>query len=450
METFDALHALSPADGRYAARTFPLRAYFSEAGLMRYRVKVEVSYFLALDALSLPKMPRLTEAQRDAIKEKLQHFSVKDLDEIKLLEQQVNHDVKAVEYFVRQWVIESGCSAHAAEFVHFGLTSQDINNTAIPMLLKDAEREVMMPALEEVIHLLRKAAEQWKELPMLAFTHGQPASPTRLGKEIMVFVARLEKQVKEWKNIAYEGKFGGASGNFNAHVVAYPQIDWPEFADAFLQNELGLQRQNLTTQIEHYDQLAARFDVWKRISMIAVDACRDIWQYISLGYFTQQTRAGEVGSSAMPHKVNPIDFENAEGNLLFAVSILEFFAQKLPVSRLQRDLTDSTVLRNLGLPFAHILIALHALRTGIHKIQARPAVMLADLQANPMVLAEAIQTILRREGFPKPYETLRDFTRTGQAMDLASLRAWIATLPVSDDIKAELSQLQPEFYTGLA
>jgi adenylosuccinate lyase len=450
METLDALHALSPADGRYAARTFPLRAYFSEAGLMRYRVKVEVAYFLALDRLQLPQMPRLTEGQKEAIWSRWLHFSEKDLSEIKALEQQTNHDVKAVEYLVRQWVQEAGCSAHAAEFVHFGLTSQDINNTAIPMLLKDAEHEVLYPALQELVYLLRKMVGLWKELPMLSFTHGQPASPTRLGKEMMVFVARLEKQMVHWEAMDYEGKFGGASGNFNAHLVAFPQIDWPGFADHFLKTELGLTRQTYTTQIEHYDQLAARCDLWKRISMIAVDACRDLWQYISLGYFTQQTRSGEVGSSAMPHKVNPIDFENAEGNLLFAVSMLEFFAHKLPVSRLQRDLTDSTVLRNLGLPFAHILIALQALRTGLHKIQPNAEAMMADLQANPMVLAEAIQTILRREGYPKPYEALRDFTRTGRTMDLAHLHAWIENLSVSEEVKAELRELKPEHYTGIA
>jgi adenylosuccinate lyase len=285
---------------------------------------------------------------------------------------------------------------------------------------------------------------------MLAFTHGQPASPTRQGKEIMVFISRLEKQMEQWKTMAYEGKFGGASGNFNAHLVAVPEVDWAGFADSFLWEELGLKRQRFTTQIEHYDQLAARCDLWKRIALILVDACRDIWQYISLGYFTQQTRPGEVGSSAMPHKVNPIDFENAEGNLLFAVSMLEFFAHKLPVSRLQRDLTDSTVLRNLGLPFAHILIALHALRTGLQKIQPDAAVMRADVQANPMVLAEAIQTILRREGYPKPYEALRDFTRTGKSMDLESLHAWIEDLQVEEVVKHELRQLRPEDYTGMA
>ena len=450
METLDALHALSPADGRYAARAFPLRAYFSEAGFMRYRVKVEVAYFLALDRLQLSHMPRLTEGQKVAIAARLEHFSENDLRQLKQLEQQTNHDVKAVEYLVRQWVLDAGCSAHAAEFVHFGLTSQDINNTAIPMLLKDAEQEIVYPTLQEVIQILHRLAESWKNIPMLAFTHGQPASPTRLGKEIMVFISRLEKQMEQWKTMAYEGKFGGASGNFNAHLVAFPEVDWAGFADSFLWEELGLKRQRFTTQIEHYDQLAARCDLWKRIALILVDACRDIWQYISLGYFTQQTRPGEVGSSAMPHKVNPIDFENAEGNLLFAVSMLEFFAHKLPVSRLQRDLTDSTVLRNLGLPFAHILIALHALRTGLQKIQPDAAVMRADVQANPMVLAEAIQTILRREGYPKPYEALRDFTRTGKSMDLESLHAWIEDLQVEEVVKHELRQLRPEDYTGMA
>lgn len=450
MKKLDALHALSPADGRYAGLTSVLRAYFSEAGLMRYRVKAEVEYFIALCQEPLSGTPEADENRFSQLRERIQKLSNEDILSIKQREDITNHDVKAVEYFVKDLVREVGYGESDSEFVHFGLTSQDINNTAIPMMIRDAETEVMFPALEQLLSNIHEKAQNWQFIPMPAHTHGQPASPTKLGKEMHVFSERLEKQLSALKMLPYEGKFGGATGNFNAHAAAYPGFDWPEFANRFLEKNLGLKRQQYTTQIEHYDQLGARCDAWKRICVILTDLCRDIWQYISMEYFHQVPRDHEVGSSAMPHKVNPIDFENAEGNLQFAVALLEFFAHKLPISRLQRDLTDSTVLRNIGLPYAHIYISIQSIQKGFGKIRPNEAHMLKDLQRNWAVLTEAVQTILRREGYPNPYEALKSFSRTGEAISESSMLKFIEQLDVRPEVKAELKALRPENYTGLA
>lgn len=443
-----SLKAISPVDGRYADKTAPLANYFSEQALIRYRVKTETEYFIALSELALKGMPELKDADKDELRKVVSEFSDADAKAVKAYEKVTNHDVKAVEYFVKDKLRELNLDS-ASEFVHFGLTSQDINNTAVPMSVANCFAEVLIPAFRSAEEKLYRMAEEWANVPMLARTHGQPASPTRLGKEIRVFADRLRMQIDTLTEIPTEGKFGGATGNFNAHKAAYPDIDWAAFAKAFLRDRLGLRRQEVTTQIEHYDRLAERFDAVKRIQNILIDLCRDMWTYISMDYFKQAIKAGEVGSSAMPHKVNPIDFENAEGNLGLANAILEHLSAKLPVSRLQRDLTDSTVLRNIGVPFGHGLIALASLRKGLDKVILNRPALEADLEANWAVVAEAIQTVLRREGYPKPYEALRDLTRTNEAVTEASLKAFIDTLDVTDEVKKELKTFTPHNYTGI-
>lgn len=440
---YNPLQALSPLDGRYSTATAPLRPYFSEFALIKYRVQVEVEYLISLMAV-LQKMVFNPEELRNVYR----NFSEQDADAIKLIERTTNHDVKAVEYFVREKVIELAPEI-SPEFVHFGLTSQDINNTAIPLSLKDATQEVLLPALREVVDKLAHLSHEWIDIPMLARTHGQPASPTRLGKEIKVFVERLNVQVSQWGLVPYSAKFGGATGNFNAHHVAYPQIDWPSFANYFVNDVLGLKRSATTTQIEHYDNLAAYCHNLLRINTILIDFSRDIWQYVAMNYFTQRIKEGEVGSSAMPHKVNPIDFENAEGNLGFANAILEYLAAKLPVSRLQRDLTDSTVLRNLGVPLGHTLVALKSLSKGINKLQVNEAKIREDLGENVAILAEAIQTILRSIGYPDPYNALKALTRNNETQTLASLHAFIDSLAVEEDTKHQLKALRPDNYLGV-
>ncbi len=443
-----SLKAISPIDGRYAEKTAPLAAFFSEQALIKYRVKTETEYFIALSELSLKGMTALKQEDKDALRKVVADFSDADAEAVKAYEKVTNHDVKAVEYFVKDKLRALNLQG-AAEFVHFGLTSQDVNNTAVPMSVRDCFDSVLIPRFRSTEEHLYRMAESWADVPMLARTHGQPASPTRLGKEIRVFADRLRLQIDTLADIPVEGKFGGATGNFNAHKAAYPDTDWAAFAKAFLRDRLGLRRQEVTTQIEHYDRLAERFDAVKRIHNILIDLCRDMWSYISLDYFKQAIKAGEVGSSAMPHKVNPIDFENAEGNLGMANAVLEHLSAKLPISRLQRDLTDSTVLRNIGVPFGHGLIALASLEKGINKLILNKPALEADLEANWAVVAEAIQTVLRREGYPKPYEALRDLTRTNEAVTEASLKAFIDTLEVSAQVKEELKSFTPHNYTGL-
>ncbi len=442
------LTAISPADGRYHRQTATLSGYFSEFALIRYRVHVEVEYLIALAAQKLQGLSDFSESERAALRRIAADFSLEDAQQIKDTEKTTNHDVKAVEYFVKDKLTALG-SQERLEFVHFGLTSQDINNTAIPLSLRDAMQEVMVPMLVQLIDQLEAQAHTWQNIPMLAHTHGQPASPTRLGKELMVFVERLRNQLEMLDQIPFGAKFGGATGNFNAHQVAYPDHDWIGFGNHFVGDILSLHRYQHTTQIEHYDYLAALCDNQKRINTILLDLSRDMWSYISMNYFRQQVKAGEVGSSAMPHKVNPIDFENAEGNFGIANALLEHLSAKLPVSRLQRDLTDSTVLRNLGLPFAHTLIAYRSLEKGLGKILVNETAIRRDLEANWAVVAEAIQTILRREGFEKPYEALKALTRTGTAIGEKEIRNFIETLAVSDTIKAELSEITPWNYTGI-
>ena len=441
------LTALSPVDGRYRTKVTELARFFSEFGLIRYRFHVEVEYLIALSDAGLPQLAPLTEAQRNALRERVANFSENDALTIKKTEETTNHDVKAVEYFLKE-VLESMNLHNILEFVHFGLTSQDINNTATPLTLKEGFEAVYLPELQKLIDELNALAMEWKDIPMLARTHGQPASPTRLGKELRVFAVRLETQLAQLRNVPFSAKFGGATGNLNAHVVAYPGTDWHAFANDFVENKLKLRRSYPTTQIEHYDNLAAFCDGLKRIHTILIDFNRDMWQYISMEYFKQKIKAGEVGSSAMPHKVNPIDFENSEGNLGLANALLEHLAAKLPVSRLQRDLTDSTVLRNLGMPLAYGLIALKASRKGMGKLLLNAEAFNADLESNWAVVAEAIQTILRREGYPKPYETLKALTRTNAAIDEASIQNFINTLNVSEAIKAEMRGITPWNYTG--
>jgi adenylosuccinate lyase len=444
-----AITAISPIDGRYRKQTESLSRYFSEFGLIQYRILIEVEYFIALAEHPLPQLKgKLSAGTKMALREIYILFQADDAKRIKEIEQTTNHDVKAVEYFLKE-KFESIGLKDVSEFVHFGLTSQDINNTASPLALKDAMIHVMIPELENLIVVLRKLAKQWKNISMLARTHGQPASPTRLGKEIMVFVERLEVQLASMKLIPYAAKFGGATGNFNAHQVAYPKINWVNFGNQFM-DSLGLTRSQYTTQIEHYDQLAALFDNQKRINTIFIDLSRDIWQYISMDYFKQQLKAGEIGSSAMPHKVNPIDFENAEGNLGIANAILEHLSAKLPISRLQRDLTDSTVLRNVGVPLSHTLIALRSLTKGLGKIVLNEQALYNDLEENWAVVAEAIQTILRRENYPKPYEALKDLTRTNKKITQKEIQVFIKKLKVSVKVKNELSKITPHNYTGVA
>jgi adenylosuccinate lyase len=444
----NALTAISPIDGRYRKTAEPLAIYFSEFGLMKYRVQVEVEYFIALSELSLPQLPKLEEAKKVQLRKVYQDFSEKDALHIKETEKTTNHDVKAVEYFIKEKLDQLKLSAYT-EFVHFGLTSQDINNTSIPLSLKEASEAVILPAITGVKEKIKALSREWKNISLLARTHGQPASPTRLGKEFYVFVERLEVQMNQLKSIPFSAKFGGATGNFNAHQVAYPAQPWIDFGNQFLNHNLGLNRSQFTTQIEHYDNLGAYCDALKRINTILLDLCRDVWTYISMNYFKQKLKAGEIGSSAMPHKVNPIDFENAEGNLGIANALLEHLSAKLPVSRLQRDLTDSTVLRNLGVPMAQSLIAYTSILRGLNKLILNENALRSDLEDNWAVVAEAIQTILRREGYPKPYEALKDLTRTHAEITQQSMQEFIKNLNVSDAVKKELDQITPHTYTGI-
>lgn len=439
------LTAISPIDGRYRKQLEQLDEYYSEYALIRYRVMVEVEYFIFLAEKKFFKLDAKTKKQ---LLDAAANFSLEDATAIKETERITNHDVKAVEYFLKQQ-LEKTNSIHLTEWIHFGLTSQDINNTAIPLLWKQSVESLYLPAVINLQHSIYKMAKQWKKIPMLARTHGQPASPTLLGKELMVFVERLENQVQLFSYIPFSAKFGGATGNFNAHHVAYPKYDWIKFADDFIENKLGLQRQQYTTQIEHYDILAAHFDAVKRINTILTDLCKDVWTYISMDYFKQQTKKGEIGSSAMPHKVNPIDFENAEGNLGIANALLEYLAGKLPLSRLQRDLTDSTVLRNIGVPMAHTILAIRSIEKGLAKLVLNETKLAADLDNNWAVVAEAIQTILRREHYPKPYEALKELTRGKNAIDKKTIHQFIATLKVSATVKKELKQITPHNYTGV-
>ncbi len=444
----NSLTAISPVDGRYRKQTETLADYFSEAALIKYRVRIEIEYFIDLCLLPIPQLKNIDKNVFEKLRHIYQNFSLEDAQKIKDTEKITNHDVKAVEYFVKEKFEQLGLSDYK-EFIHFGLTSQDINNTSIPLSIKEAQQETMLPALDIIINKLEEYATEWKDIAMLAKTHGQPASPTRLGKEIMVFVERLKKQKEQLLQIPYSAKFGGATGNFNAHHIAYPEYDWKKFANKFVNETLGLHRSQYTTQIEHYDNLAAYSDAWKRINNILIDFCRDMWMYISMEYFKQKIKEGEIGSSAMPHKVNPIDFENAEGNLGVANALFEHFAAKLPISRLQRDLTDSTVLRNIGVPLAHTLIALKSLEKGLGKILLNKTALHNDLENNWVVVAEAIQTILRREGYPKPYEALKELTRTNDVITSEKIWKFIDTLNVSDAIKAELKKISPHNYTGI-
>ncbi|MFN8277652.1 MAG: adenylosuccinate lyase [Chitinophagales bacterium] len=439
------LEAISPIDGRYAAQTQPLSAYFSEYALIRYRIHVEVEYCCFLLQLQLPGTPVITTEQVNTMRQWVTQCSPEDATRIKTIEKTTNHDVKAVEYFLKEKMQQAGWS-NLAEWIHFGLTSQDVNNTAIPLSIRDALHQVYFPALDQLILQLKQLAHAWKQVPMLARTHGQPASPTLLGKEFNVFVVRLQHQKNELERLPHQAKFGGATGNFNAHAVAFPHINWHQQAEAFIQS-LQLNRSHPTTQIEHYDYLAAQCDAMKRIHTILIDLCRDCWSYIAIDYFKQEIKPGEVGSSAMPHKVNPIDFENAEGNLGLANALLEHLAAKLPVSRLQRDLTDSTVLRNIGVPFAHALISMNSIQKGLGKLRLNPDKINADLDANWSVLAEAIQTILRRENYPQPYETLKALTR-GQHITRETIHQFIQSLDVSDAVKNEMMALTPQSYIG--
>ena len=441
------LTAVSPIDGRYHSKTEQLSDYFSEYALIRYRVKVEVEYFIALCELPLPQLEGVDAAKFEPLRDIYRNFTVENAQRIKDIESVTNHDVKAVEYFLKERFDEMELEAFK-EFIHFGLTSQDINNTSVPMSVKDATYESFIPSLQQVIDKLNEFADAWQDVPMLAKTHGQPASPTRLGKEIRVFAYRLENQLAQLKAVPVSGKFGGATGNFNAHLVAFPNYDWRAFGRSFLENKLGIVREEWTTQISNYDNLGALFDAMKRINTILIDLDRDIWQYISMNYFKQKIKAGEVGSSAMPHKVNPIDFENSEGNLGIANAILEHLSHKLPVSRLQRDLTDSTVLRNVGVPMGHMAIAVASTLKGLNKLILNEEAINADLDNMWNVVAEAIQTILRREGYEKPYETLKALTRTNSVVDANSIAEFIDTLKVSDEVKAELKRITPHTYTG--
>ena len=445
--SLSSLTAISPIDGRYRGKVEVLENYYSEYALIRYRVKVEIEYFIALCKLPLPQLAGVDHALFGQLRDIYAKFSVDDAQRVKDIESVTNHDVKAVEYFIKEQFDRLGLAQYK-EFIHFGLTSQDINNTSVPMLIRDSLHEAYLPLLDEMVGLLNQYAEEWKDIPMLAKTHGQPASPTRLGKEIRVFAYRLEKQIELLKQVPVSGKFGGATGNFNAHRVAFPDRDWRAFAKKFLNESLGIEREEWTTQISNYDNLAALFDAMARINTIMIDLDRDMWQYISMEYFKQKIKAGEVGSSAMPHKVNPIDFENSEGNLGLANAILNHLAGKLPVSRLQRDLTDSTVLRNVGVPLAHMMIALHSTLKGLHKLLLNEAAISRDLDNMWNVVAEAIQTILRREGYEKPYETLKALTRTNSKVDAESIASFIDTLKVSDAVKEELKAITPHNYTG--
>ena len=446
----DVLTAISPIDGRYRNKTEQLAGYFSEYALIRYRVRVEIEYFITLCELPLPQLEDFDHNLFEPLRDIYRNFTEQDAARVKEIEKVTNHDVKAVEYFIKEKIsVLSGFAAEAKEFIHFGLTSQDINNTSVPLSVKEALEEVYYPMVEELIEQLNDYAEQWKNVPMLAKTHGQPASPTRLGKEIMVFVYRLEEQLRGLKDIPITAKFGGATGNYNAHHVAYPQYDWREFGNQFVSEKLGLEREQWTTQISNYDWLGAIFDAMRRINTIIIDLDRDFWMYISMEYFKQKIKAGEVGSSAMPHKVNPIDFENSEGNMGIANAVLGFLAQKLPVSRLQRDLTDSTVLRNVGVPMGHAVIAIQSTLKGLRKLILNEAKLQEDLDNTWAVVAEAIQTILRREAYPNPYEALKALTRTNQKMTEQTIHEFIRGLEVSDEVKEELMAITPSNYTGI-
>ncbi len=448
MQQLSELNAISPIDGRYRSKTASLSRYFSEEALIRYRVLVEVEYFIALCELPLPQLAGVDKNLFGALRDIYKNFSTDDAQQIKDIEKTTNHDVKAVEYFIKKAFDQLGLDAYK-EFIHFGLTSQDINNTAIPLSAKEAFEDVYLPSLIGVIAKLKELSTEWANIPMLARTHGQPASPTRLGKEIAVFVERLEEQMRLLFNIPFAAKFGGATGNFNAHFVAYPKTDWRQFGADFTEGTLGLKHSFPTTQIEHYDHFAAFFDALKRINTIIIDLDRDIWTYVSMDYFKQKIKAGEIGSSAMPHKVNPIDFENSEGNLGIANAIFEHLSAKLPLSRLQRDLTDSTVLRNIGVPMGHTLIAFEATLKGLNKLLLNADKFAEDLEKNWAVVAEAIQTILRREGYPNPYEALKDLTRTNTVIDKNAIHNFIGNLNVNDSIKEELMQITPANYLGI-
>ncbi|MFB1021333.1 MAG: adenylosuccinate lyase [Vicingaceae bacterium] len=442
-----ALHAISPIDGRYASKVNSLSQYFSEAALIKYRVRVEVEYYISLSKV-LPQLANVTDEHYKELRNIYIQFNDADAERVKEIEKTTNHDVKAVEYFIKEKLASTDLEERL-EFIHFGLTSQDINNTAIPLSLRDAIEDVLLVELNEIISELNAFAMEWKDIPMLARTHGQPASPTRLGKELMVFADRLKEQYNSLIRVPFSAKFGGATGNFNAHFVAYPEVNWIEFANEFVDDTLGLTRSQITTQVEHYDNLAQLFDALKRINTILIDLNRDIWTYISMEYFKQKIKEGEIGSSAMPHKVNPIDFENSEGNLGIANALFEHLSGKLPISRLQRDLTDSTVMRNVGVPIAHSLLAIKSLQKGMNKLIINEAKIKADLDDNWAVVAEAIQTVLRRENFPKPYEALKELTRKNEKVTESSISNFIDGLNISDKIKAELKLITPFNYTGI-
>lgn len=444
----NALTAISPVDGRYRKTTEPLDNYFSEFGLIKYRVLVEIEYFIYLSEIGLPQLPNIAAEKKASLRDIYLNFNAENALKIKETEKTTNHDVKAVEYFIKEQLEKAGLSNYS-EFIHFGLTSQDINNTSIPLSLKDASIKVLFPSLDGVIAKIKELSLEWKDVSLLARTHGQPASPTKLGKEFYVFVERLNAQFTQLKQVPFSAKFGGATGNFNAHQVAYPTHNWVEFGNTFVNNRLGLNRSQFTTQIEHYDNMGAYCDALKRVNTILIDLCRDIWTYVSMDYFKQKLKAGEIGSSAMPHKVNPIDFENAEGNLGIANALLEHLSAKLPVSRLQRDLTDSTVLRNLGIPLAHSLISYTSILKGLNKLILNADTLKTDLDNNWAIVAEAIQTILRREGYPKPYEALKDLTRTNTQITETSIQEFIKGLSVSEGVKKELRAITPHNYTGI-
>ena len=443
-----ALTAISPIDGRYRKTTESLADYFSEFGLIKYRVLVEIEYFIALSEFGLPQLPNLDLVQKESLRDIYKNFSINDALKIKEIEKTTNHDVKAVEYFIKEKLETLSLSKHA-EFVHFGLTSQDINNTSIPLSLKEASTNQLFPAIIEIIKKISDLSTEWKNISLLARTHGQPASPTKLGKEFYVFVERLQKQFDVLKNVPFSAKFGGASGNFNAHHLAYPEKNWIDFGNSFVNKTLGLDRSQFTTQIEHYDNLGAYCDAIKRINTILIDFNRDVWSYVSMNYFKQKLKDGEIGSSAMPHKVNPIDFENAEGNLGIANALFEHLSAKLPISRLQRDLTDSTVLRNLGTPLAHSILSYNSIIKGLNKLILNETALKQDLENNWAVVAEAIQTILRREGYPKPYESLKELTRTNSEITQNTITEFIKGLKISDSIKKELLNITPHNYTGI-
>lgn len=445
----NSLNAVSPIDGRYRSKCEPLAKYFSEGALIKYRVRVEVEYFIALSERLKTLRPQLAAvaSKAEALRDIYRTFTDEDAQAIKDIEKVTNHDVKAVEYFLKGKFDEMGL-AELKEFIHFGLTSQDINNTSVPLSMKECHDEVLLPAYRRLQAMLDERAEEWKDIPMLAHTHGQPASPTTLGKEWGVFAYRLRRQIEELERIPFTAKFGGATGNFNAHLAAFPEVDWRAFGDDFVKNHLGLERQQLTTQIENYDMMAAWFDACKRINVILIDLCRDVWTYVSMEYFKQKIKAGEVGSSAMPHKVNPIDFENAEGNLGLANAIFEHLSHKLPISRMQRDLTDSTVSRNIGVPIAHTMISIASLEKGLGKLLLNEQALERDLENNWAVVAEAIQTILRSVGYPNPYEALKQLTRTNEKVTATTIETFVETLDVAPDVKERLKKLTPHNYIG--